>query len=72
LYGAVKASEVDMPGTEESLLSTRNENWIPVIQKESQNQSIMYAVGAAHLAGEQGVIALLRKQGYTVTAINNK
>ncbi|MDW3649380.1 MAG: TraB/GumN family protein [Bacteroidia bacterium] len=28
------------------------------------------AVGAAHLPGEQGVISLLRKKGYTVEAVN--
>ena len=28
------------------------------------------AVGALHLPGDQGVIQLLRKQGFTVTAVN--
>jgi uncharacterized protein YbaP (TraB family) len=30
------------------------------------------AVGAAHLGGENGVIALLRKNGYTVKPIKTK
>jgi len=28
-------------------------------------------VGAAHLPGENGVIDLLRKQGYTLTPVKN-
>jgi uncharacterized protein len=35
-------------------------------------KSTFFAVGAAHLAGEKGIINLLRRKGYTVTAINNK
>lgn len=33
------------------------------------NKSLFSGVGAAHLAGEKGVIELLRKKGYTVTPI---
>jgi uncharacterized protein YbaP (TraB family) len=32
--------------------------------------NVFMAVGALHLPGEQGVIELLRKQGFTVTAVN--
>ena len=28
-----------------------------------------FAVGAAHLAGDDGVLSLLRKAGYTVSAV---
>ena len=31
----------------------------------------LFAVGAGHLGGEKGVIALLRKQGFTVKALDN-
>jgi uncharacterized protein YbaP (TraB family) len=34
------------------------------------NGNIFMAVGALHLPGEQGVIELLRKQGFTLTAVN--
>ncbi|NJK83550.1 MAG: TraB/GumN family protein [Saprospiraceae bacterium] len=30
---------------------------------------LLFAVGAGHLPGEQGVVALLEKEGYTLTPI---
>lgn len=51
------------------LLDQRNNNWIPVMEKLMRKQKMFFAVGAAHLLGEQGVVALLRKKGYTLTAI---
>lgn len=47
-------------------LDNRNISWIPVIEKLMAEKSAFIAVGAAHLAGENGVINLLRKQGYTL------
>ncbi|BCY29604.1 TraB/GumN family protein [Flavobacterium okayamense] len=54
---------------EEDLLLKRNRNWIPVIEKAAKENPTFFGVGAAHLAGEEGVIKLLRKQGYTVEPI---
>jgi len=54
----------------DELLTKRNQNWIPVIQEMSQETPTFYGVGAMHLAGEQGVIKLLRKAGYTVEAVH--
>jgi hypothetical protein len=34
-----------------------------------QKEPSFIAVGAAHLPGEQGVLNLLRKQGYSVDAV---
>jgi len=51
------------------LLKNRNINWIPRIEKYSKKQPTFFGVGAGHLAGENGVIKLLRKAGYTVTAV---
>ena len=58
-------------GNIEKFLDERNQNWIPIIEKHIQSRPSFIAVGAAHLAGEQGVIQLLRNQGFTVKAINN-
>lgn len=53
----------------EKLLNERNENWTAIIPKMIKDQSCFIAVGAGHLAGDKGLITLLRKIGYTVTAV---
>ena len=52
------------------LLDRRNENWVPNIIKYAADKTSFIAVGAGHLAGDKGVITLLREAGYTVTPIN--
>lgn len=51
------------------MLDNRNKNWIPVIEKVAKETPTFFGVGAAHLGGENGVINLLRKKGYTVEAV---
>jgi uncharacterized protein YbaP (TraB family) len=51
------------------LLNNRNKNWIPIISKTAKEMPTFFGVGAAHLAGEEGVIKLLRKAGYKVEAV---
>ncbi|WP_196889265.1 TraB/GumN family protein [Aureivirga sp. CE67] len=53
-----------------ALLDKRNQNWIPVMEKMMKENPTFFAVGAAHLAGDQGVVNLLRKAGYKVEAEN--
>ncbi|MFT5165622.1 MAG: hypothetical protein ACI8P3_000850 [Saprospiraceae bacterium] len=48
------------------LLNKRNENWIPIMKRMMPEMVTFFAVGAGHLVGENGVVALLRKQGYTL------
>lgn len=59
----------DMKGEEEVLLVNRNKNWVPIIQKAIQQSPILFAVGAGHLGGENGLIHLLRKQGLTLSPV---
>ena len=65
LYKMISGSE-DLGDYEDLLLVTRNKNWIPKIQKFSKEEVAFIAVGAGHLPGENGVINLLKKEGYTV------
>ncbi|WP_299117865.1 TraB/GumN family protein [uncultured Winogradskyella sp.] len=51
------------------LLDNRNKNWIPKIGEFAKEQPTFFGVGAGHLAGKNGVIKLLRKEGYTVEAV---
>lgn len=53
------------------LLTGRNKNWIPVMSDLMKTKKVFFAVGAAHLAGENGVIHLLRKEGYILTPLSH-
>jgi uncharacterized protein len=54
---------------EDILISKRNKAWIPLIIKQSSKVPTFYAVGAGHLAGPNGVLTLLKQQGYILKAI---
>lgn len=51
------------------LLKKRNQNWISRMTAIATNKPTFFGVGAAHLGGKDGVIALLRKAGFTVEAV---
>ena len=68
LYQLLVASP-EMMGSQELLLDRRNRNWIPIMESAMKKSSTFFAVGAGHLAGSQGVLELLRKQGYKVKPI---
>jgi uncharacterized protein YbaP (TraB family) len=53
------------------LLNNRNRNWVAKLKTAMVNHSLIVAVGAGHLPGDQGVIKLLQKAGYTVEALSN-
>jgi uncharacterized protein YbaP (TraB family) len=59
----------DLMNAEEALLTKRNNNWIPVMEKNMKEGSCFFAVGAAHLPGKNGVLELLKKAGYMVKAV---
>ncbi|MGB1217513.1 MAG: TraB/GumN family protein [Saprospiraceae bacterium] len=54
---------------EDQFLTERNKNWIPLMAKTMSENTAFFAVGAGHLGGKQGVLELLRKEGYTVTPV---
>jgi uncharacterized protein len=67
--GGLMEESPDMKGYETLLLVNRNYNWIPVMQEAMSANRCFFAVGAGHLPGSEGVIALLRKTGYLVRPI---
>jgi uncharacterized protein YbaP (TraB family) len=65
----MNAETAAYPEFNELLLVNRNKSWINPMGIQMRKESTFFAVGAGHLGGAQGVIALLREAGYTVTAI---
>ena len=54
------------------LLKNRNIRWIPRIEEIINKQSCFIAVGALHLAGENGLIRLLHNKGYTLSPVYSR
>ena len=48
------------------LLYDRNHNWVAQMPAIMQAAPTLFVIGAGHLPGEQGLLALLKAQGYTV------
>jgi uncharacterized protein YbaP (TraB family) len=72
--GMLESMEGDLEemNSKEDMLDNRNKKWIPQIIATSKDTPTFYAVGAGHLGGETGVIRLLRKEGFKVTAVKSK
>jgi hypothetical protein len=49
---------------EEALMAARNRAWLPVIEAAAAEGPVMAAVGALHLSGREGVLALLQRAGW--------
>ncbi|MDD2793755.1 MAG: TraB/GumN family protein [Sediminibacterium sp.] len=56
---------------EKELIEKRNQRWIPVMDRAIRNKPTFFVVGAGHLGGSSGLIALLRKIGYTLRPLND-
>ena len=52
-----------------ALITSRNANWIPVIEAAAARGPIVVAFGALHLSGTQGVLNLLQQDGYQISPI---
>lgn len=62
------------PGMEQYmdlLLYDRNKKWVQMMPYLMLEGRLLFAVGAGHLPGEKGVIALLKSKGYTVKPLKN-
>ncbi len=69
LYASSSEEFAEYEGFDEVMLSNRNKNWIKDMAKLMSAKQTFFAVGAAHLGGEEGVLNLLEKEGYTVKPI---
>lgn len=64
-----KMTKEESTALNRSFLEDRNIDWIAKIEKMTENKLVFIAVGAAHLAGPEGLIELLIKKGFQVTPI---
>jgi uncharacterized protein len=58
--------DADFARMEEIVSSSRNRAWIPVLTKAAGQGPVFTAFGALHLSGEDGVLNLLKKEGFTL------
>lgn len=65
----LKSEEYSDISTKE-LIDKRNNNWIPILEKEFKNSNCFVAVGSGHLGGEKGIINLLRNKGYQLSPVS--
>jgi uncharacterized protein len=65
-------SEFGMEENQDILLDKRNMNWVKQLNDIMPRQPVFIAVGAGHLPGSKGLIALLKKEGYTLRPLLNK
>jgi len=71
LYVLSVNDESSASGYMDILLYKRNRNWVGQFAGIANETSTLFAVGAGHLGGENGVLQLLKQQGYTVRPLAN-
>ncbi len=66
----MKANLSFNPGMHDDIIINRNQNMIIGLDTLVRKQSVFCAVGAGHLAGELGMINLLRAKGYKLRRVS--
>lgn len=59
----------EMAVMEEALMASRNRGWIPVIEAAAARGPTLAAFGALHLPGNDGVLDLFARAGWTLTPL---
>jgi len=63
----IKSMKEDDPSSFKTMMTDRNHNWIPHIEKMfNDNDKEFILVGVGHLVGEESVIDLLKQKGYQI------
>jgi uncharacterized protein len=70
MQSSIVSEDSGMKEYEDLLLNKRNSNWVAPMSRMMRDKPTFFAVGAGHLGGKSGVIALLRKQGFRVEAVD--
>ncbi|MFI5156625.1 MAG: TraB/GumN family protein [Chitinophagales bacterium] len=66
-----RTGDASMSNYIDLLLYSRNRKWVDSLKVILPAKSLLIAVGAGHLPGDQGLIRLLRKAGYSVEPMKN-
>ncbi|WP_337967756.1 TraB/GumN family protein [uncultured Flavobacterium sp.] len=69
LYKVTTTENVMNDKAKQHMLYERNLNWVKTLPEMMKKESLFVAVGSAHLAGDLGLINLLKKAGYTVKPV---
>ncbi len=69
----LKQTRKDYPNLYRTLITERNQNWIPKIEGYLQTSKREFVlVGVGHLVGKEGIIEQLKRRGYKVEKMNYK
>ena len=58
--------DADLAKMEQVMMIDRNRAWIAKIEAAAQQGQVLAAFGALHLSGQDGVLALLQAEGFTI------
>ena len=62
-----KKNYADFPAFGERIIDARNRSWMPKIERDLASGHVYFVVaGAAHMGGQNGVVAMLKARGYQV------
>lgn len=71
LYSLFKDERFMNTEQEKIILTDRNQNWVKIMPEMMEKESSFFAVGGAHLIGDNGLISLLQSKGYTVKPVSS-
>ena len=67
---AIGDMQRDYPKLYQSLLVSRNQQWMPKLEKMANSPQVEFVlVGVAHMVGKQGLLNMLQQRGYTVSVL---
>lgn len=64
-------TDAELKQIDEEMVYARNADWIPKLENILAQGDVFIAVGADHLSGPKGVVALLQKRGYKLTRVTH-
>ncbi len=67
----ITPTKKQFPSIHKQLLADRNQNWMPHLKHYLTTPEVeMVLVGSAHLAGDDGLLNILKTDGYKITQLN--